>query len=416
MRLIFIVFISICLANKTLVILERNEDQQKFSQFIELLKKNGDEVEIINKMTLFQLFENGEKKYSNVILLTPHYTFKKVSVKEFIQFIDNGGNMVITVGKKYEDGYKQLLYSLDMEVDSNGSNVVDEKHTVKIGEFEMIFSNNVHNNQNIFNQRIQNILFSGIGLYLPPSPFTSSLLKAQNSASTSLFPNVSFAQETNITLVASLQARNNARIIVSGSSLLFSNIAFDSVIEHPSLNLIKSDNKKFTENIIDWVLQRRCVIRMKNIHWEKINGVKEVDYDHQLVINDTIKVNVELEQLDQGNYVPFNVDDLQIEFKLLDPVIVKNFKRIDNGKYEVIVQTPDKFGVYTMIINYRRPFLSYLEYKETIPLRTFRLTQVDRFLTGAYPFYAACASMAVGFIVFSFIYLNQIEKKEIKQD
>ncbi|GAB1223632.1 hypothetical protein ENUP19_0156G0037 [Entamoeba nuttalli] len=303
-----------------------------------------------------------------------------------------------------------------MEVDSNGSNVVDEKHTVKIGEFEMIFSNNVHNNQNIFNQRIQNILFSGIGLYLPPSPFTSSLLKAQDSASTSLFPNVSFAQETNITLVASLQARNNARIIVSGSSLLFSNIAFDSVIEHPSLNLIKSDNKKFTENIIDWVLQRRCVIRMKNIHWEKINGVKEVDYDHQLVINDTIKVNVELEQLDQGNYVPFNVDDLQIEFKLLDPVIVKNFKRIDNGKYEVIVQTPDKFGVYTMIINYRRPFLSYLEYKETIPLRTFRLTQVDRFLTGAYPFYAACASMAIGFIVFSFIYLNQIEKKEIKQD
>ncbi|EDR25794.1 arf GTPase-activating protein, putative [Entamoeba dispar SAW760] len=155
--------------------------------------------------------------------------------------------------------------------------------------------------------------------------------------------------------------------------------------------------------------------KMKN-SWEKINGVKEVNYDHQLVINDTIKVNVELEQLDQGNYVPFNVDDLQIELKLLDPVIVKNFKRINNGKYEVIVQTPDKFGVYTMVINYRRPFLSYLEYKETIPLRTFRLTQVDRFLTGAYPFYAACASMAIGFIVFSFIYLNQIEKKEIKQD
>ena len=121
-----------------------------------------------------------------------------------------------------------------------------------------------------------------------------------------------------------------------------------------------------------------------------------------------------MEIIENNSFVPFNADDVQIEFKLLDPVIVKYMNRIGDGKYECIFQTPDKFGVYTLIFDYKRPFLSYLEHKETIPLRTFRSTQVDRFGIGNYPFYVACGLMLFGFILFSFFYLHyEDENKEL---
>ena len=72
---------------------------------------------------------------------------------------------------------------------------------------------------------------------------------------------------------------------------------------------------------------------MRNFHWKKVDGVPQVDYDNQLVINDTIEVNVDMVTLQNGEWVPLNIDDLQIEFKLVDPVIVKYFKRVENGKY-----------------------------------------------------------------------------------
>ena len=89
------------------------------------------------------------------------------------------------------------------------------------------------------------------------------------------------------------------------------------------------------------------------MRWEKVAGVPAVDYDDQLVVNDTIRVVVSVEELVDGVAAPFAADDLQVTFKLLDPVIVVPLAATGSGVYEATFQTPDVFGVYTLIFDYQ---------------------------------------------------------------
>ena len=413
-NIFFILTFILFTQSKTLLVFEKTKDQTEYSQFISILKQQNEEVEIIDKSTEFDLFEYGERIYDNIILLCPNYKFSN-SPSDFHKFIDEGGNIVIGLGKKYNEKYSDLLYGLDMEVDTNGNNINDNQHTISIDGKEMIYSSNIHPIQYSYDKTKKEyhpILFRGIGLYVPYSPLTFSLVNGEESSFTNSYPESLFVQQKNLTFVSSLQARNNARVIVSGSTMMFSDKAFNAEI-----NGKKSGNEMFVKDIINWVMKREGVVEMRNFNWKKVGGVENVEYDTQLVINDTIEVNVEMVTKIDGEWKPLNVDDLQIEFKLVDPVIVKYFKRVENGKYSIVFQTPDKFGVYTLLCDYKRPFVTFVEHKEIVPLRTFRLTQTERFVSGAYPFYAACASMLIGFVIFCVIFLSQVdEKKEIKEN
>ena len=418
-KVFVLLFISIVFAQETpkvLVILDDATKSSEYKKFIGQIEGNGFKAEVKSKNDFIDLFNYEENAYSSVVLMAPSFSFRKVSVRDFVKFIDQGGNMIIAMNETYNKKYQELLYSLDMEVDERKSVVIDEKHKVTIQQdnktHNFVFSNSFIESKVLFTSKLQNVLYEGVGLHIPQSPLTASLLVAQKTASTSLYPEIKFAQQDKITLVSSLQARNNARVIVTGSVTMFSDFAFDSVINHPLANNMKSDNEAFSKIIVQWALQKKGVIEYRNFQWKKVGGVPDVDYDDQVVINDTLKVTFDMYELVNNKYVPYISDDVQIIFKLIDPVIIKYCKNMKNGSYEVTFQTPDVFGVYTLIFNYRRPFLTYLEHKETIPLRTFRLTQVDRFVTSAYPFYAACASMLIGFVIFSLFYLNHVDKKE----
>ena len=43
------------------------------------------------------------------------------------------------------------------------------------------------------------------------------------------------------------------------------------------------------------------------------------------------------------------------------------------------------------------------------------MTQTERFVSGAFPFYAACASMLIGFVIFCVIFLSQVDEKKEKK-
>ncbi|KAL7716866.1 Dolichyl-diphosphooligosaccharide--protein glycosyltransferase 48 kDa subunit [Entamoeba marina] len=404
---LFITLCVVCSANNVLVIFDDESISSGYKNFLLSLESNGATVDVKTKNDQLSLFYYGDLRYQTIFLMSPQFEFKGVDVSQFIKFIDNA--------------YTNLLYALDIEADHPNSTVVDDQHTFAINlngnSHNFIFTNNAISSDVLFSSKIQNVLYDGIGLYFPSSPLSSSLLNAEETASTSAFPEINFAQQNNITLVGSVQARNNARVIVSGSLLMFADNVFETTINHPNANQVQVDNKLFVESIVSWVMQKKGVLEMRNFKWEKVDGTPDVESDNQLVINDTIKVIVDIFELKNGEYVPYNADDVQIIFKLLDPVYVQYFNNLKNGSYEITFQTPDRFGVYTLVFNYRRQFLTYLEYRESVPLRTFRLFQNDRFILSAFPFYAACASMLVGFVIFSLVYLNHVEKKpETKSD
>lgn len=97
---------------------------------------------------------------------------------------------------------------------------------------------------------------------------------------------------------------------------------------------------------------------------------------------------------------------------MLDPYIRTTLKQADvvpehhYGRFTAHLRLPDVYGVFTLKVNYKRPGLTYLLAEDVVAIRPFRHNEYPRFLSAAYPYYAAVGSMIVGFLVFSAVWLS----------
>lgn len=86
-------------------------------------------------------------------------------------------------------------------------------------------------------------------------------------------------------------------------------------------------------------------------------------------------------EIKQGNrWVPYDIDDVQLEFVRIDPFVRTLLKNKSNGKYESIFKIPDVYGVYQFKVDYSRigytslysstqVIFSYVMYREIFVIR-----------------------------------------------
>lgn len=100
-------------------------------------------------------------------------------------------------------------------------------------------------------------------------------------------------------------------------------------------------------------------------------------------------------------------DDLQLEFSMLSP-----FHRLrlqpadapsagdDSATYTVSFRLPDQHGIFNFLVNYKRPFLSNVEEKNTVSVRHFAHDEWPRSyaISGAWPWMAGIAVTIVGWL------------------
>lgn len=63
---------------------------------------------------------------------------------------------------------------------------------------------------------------------------------------------------------------------------------------------------------------------------------------------------IEIEELRNGKWQPFEANDVQLEFVRIDPFIRTTLKKKPNGVYEAIFKVPDVWGVYQFKVDYDR--------------------------------------------------------------
>jgi len=102
---------------------------------------------------------------------------------------------------------------------------------------------------------------------------------------------------------------------------------------------------------------------------------------------------------------------VQLELIMLDPYIRKTLDQVPLdeestvGTFTTTLQLPDQYGVFKFTVNYKRHGLSYVESVTTVGIHPFRHDQYPRFISQAKPYYTSAASMGVGLLIFSFVYL-----------
>jgi len=427
------VLISVCalaafsLANdapsgkKILVVLDDLKLKTSHSQYFQFLESSGYTVDYLSADDRnLKIRKYGEWLYDHLIFFAPTVSdIAGVTSEDILQFIDAGRNVIIAAESDLGDIVREVASDCNVEFDDAGTNVIDHfifNQSDIAGDHTLLVSDSYAKASIVFKDVTAPILFRGIAQDIEEdSLLLFPLVSASNTAySATVDEPVKelFVAGKKTVLVSALQARNNARVIFSGSIDLFSDKFFSSPVSKVGADgkvqrFEKSGNEQFAKQVTQWALQEKGVIRAKNpVH----HLVGETAPPPFYTIKQDVQYSIEIEEWDGQKWTPYVAPDVQLEFRMIDPYVRITLKTDGKGKFFNTFKLPDVYGVFTFKVEYTRQGYSFVNSIVREPVRPVRHNEYERFIDSAFPYYASALSMMAGLFVFSWVFLFHKEK------
>jgi len=361
----------------------------------------------------------GSYLYDHLILFSP--TVEEfggaLSAEAISEFVDAGGNVLIAGSSQTGDVLREIASECGFEADEEGNSVIDHfnfdvkdegQHTLIVADSGLISSPAV-----VGDKKVDPLLYKGTGLIVDPTnPLLLEVLTASSSAYShnpdkdiTEYPH---ATGKNTVLIAGLQARNNARVIFSGSLDFFSDAFFSGAVEKSvagGKKYPKSGNQDLSMALSRWCFKQSGVLRVVNVNHHLV-GEKAPPELGTYTINDDVVYTIEIEEFKTGKgWVPYKAKDVQMEFHRIDP-FVRQTMESNGGKFTAKFKIPDIYGVFQFRVDYARKGLTRLYSSTQFSVRPWRHDQYERFIVSAYPYYASAFSMMFGVCIFSVVFLH----------
>ncbi|KAK1292251.1 Dolichyl-diphosphooligosaccharide--protein glycosyltransferase 48 kDa subunit [Acorus calamus] len=399
---------------RILVLVDDLSIRSSHSIFFDSLKSRGFDLDFKladDKRLALQRY--GKYLYDGLILFSP-------SIKSFggslnlaavLDFVDSGHDLILSADETASDLIRDIAIECGIDFDEDQSSVVIDHISYAVSEKEgdhtLIASDDFIRSDVILGEKKIEapVLFRGIGHALNAA---NSLVLKVLSASPSAYsanPNSELSSPpsltgTAISLVSVVQARNNARILISGSLDLFSNRYADVV--NFSWKYEKSGNEQFVTELSKWVFHERGHLKAVNV---KHNKAGEKAEPAMYRINDDLEYSVEIYEWSGTSWKPYVADDVQVQFYMMSPYVLRTLSHDQKGLYSTSFKVPDVYGVFQFKVEYQKLGYTSLSLSKQIPVRPYKHNEYERFIKAAYPYYGASFSMMAGFFIFSIIFL-----------
>ncbi|XP_040176023.1 dolichyl-diphosphooligosaccharide--protein glycosyltransferase 48 kDa subunit [Anopheles arabiensis] len=406
---------------ETLVLLDNLAIRETHSIFFKSLQERGYKLtfKLADDAGLV-LSKYGEFLYQHLILFAPSVEEfgGSLSVEAITEFIDNGGNVLVAGSTASGDPLRELASECGFEVDEEKAAVIDHlnydvsdagDHTTIVASPDNLIDASI-----IVGDRagVAPLLYRGTGLLADrENPLVLQLLTADSSAY-SYVPDAPIKEYPHAVgkgtlLIAALQARNNARVVFSGSLYFFSDEAFLAPVQRAQAggkHFARSGNQDVAMAISKWVFGENGVIRARSVSHSKEG---ESQPPSAYTVTDPVVYTIEIETRgSDGKWKAFEASDVQLEFVRIDPFVRTTLVPVGGGRYEARFLIPDVYGVYQFKVNYDRIGYTHLYSTTQVSVRPLTHTQYERFIPSAYPYYASAFSMVVGMFLFSFLFLH----------
>ena len=138
-------------------------------------------------------------------------------------------------------------------------------------------------------------------------------------------------------------------------------------------------------------------------------------------VKDTVNFHIDLSQhAPNGGWQPAPKDlDLQVSLVMLDPYVTTKLSAeaptsvLSSGqaqtnattRYSATFRLPDRHGVFTFHVDWKRQGWSYVKTKDTAPVRPFNHDEHPRFLSAAYPYVGGAFSTMTAFLLFTTLWI-----------
>lgn len=201
------------------------------------------------------LSKYGNYSYEHLIIFSPSVEEfgGALNVETITEFIDNGGNVLVSGSSQSGEALRELASECGFELDQEGASVIDHLnydvtddgyHTKIVADPENLINAPVI----VGNRQVAPLLYEGTGLIADrENPLVLRLLTGSSSAYSynpkQQIKDYPHAVGKNTLLIAALQARNNARVLFTGSLYFFSDEAFTSAIEKAQGKLLYTQLK-----------------------------------------------------------------------------------------------------------------------------------------------------------------------------
>nr|XP_023686734.1 dolichyl-diphosphooligosaccharide--protein glycosyltransferase 48 kDa subunit [Paramormyrops kingsleyae] len=409
---------------KTLVLLDNLNIKDTHSIFFRSLTDRGFDLTFKTADDPgLSLIKYGQFLYDHLIIFSPSVEDfgGNINVETITAFIDGGGNVLVAASSDIGDPLRELGSECGIEFDEEKTGVIDH-HNYDVsdpGEHTLIVADpeNLLKAPTIVGRPTgKPILFKGVGMVADPdNPLVLDILTG-SSTSYSFFPDRPITQYPhavgkNTLLIAGLQARNNARVVFSGSLQFFSDAAFNSPVQKAvpgSERHAQTGNMELAVALSRWVFKEEGVLRVGAVSHHPVG---ESSPPAAYTITDLVEYSIVIEKLSNGKWVPFDGDDIQLEFVRIDP-FVRTYLKKNGGKYSVQFKLPDVYGVFQFKVDYNRLGYTHLYSSTQVSVRPLQHTQYERFIPSAYPYYASVFSMMAGLFIFSIVFLHMKEKEK----
>lgn len=403
---------------KILILLDDFLIKSSHSIFFNSLQSRGYNLE-------FKLADNpkitlqryGQYLYDALILFSPltKQFGGNLNLKGVLEFVDSGRDLIIAADGNASDLIRDIATECGVDFDEDGEAMVIDHSSYAVsdgdGDHTLIASDDfIVSDAILGSKKIEApVLFKGIGHTLNAA---NSLVLKVLSASPSAYsakPRTELSSAPSLTgsaisLVSVVQARNNARILVSGSLDLFSNRLFGSAVQKAgsSQKHAKSGNEQFATELSKWVFHEKGHLKAVSVRHNKVGEETE---PAMYRIKDDLEYFIEIYEWTGNSWEAYVANDVQVQFYMMSPYVLKNLSTDQKGLYSTTFKVPDVYGVFQFKVEYQRIGYTSLSLSKQIPVRPFRHNEYERFLTAAYPYYGASFSTMAGFFIFTFVYL-----------
>ncbi|KAI8809344.1 Dolichyl-diphosphooligosaccharide--protein glycosyltransferase subunit WBP1 [Cladochytrium replicatum] len=399
---------------RTLVVLDSLEQKLSLSIFLDRLKARGLDITygMVNDPKI-ELFKFGtDRQFDNVgYFAAGTEPSSNLAHGKLIEFVNDGGNVLVAAASNVSDAIRDFALEFSADFDESGSAVFDEYNA---GPLEgSIVSKNVVS-RTIVGETVGHVIFRGVGHRITyRNPLMTAVLTGSDTAYSADRAEVldgSPIVGQQLVLVSAIQARNNARVTFCGSLDLFSNDFINSKVDGK-----ESGNKVFATEIGKWTFQEKNVLKVAGVFHHRQNETGQ----HGIYrIKDDMVYEVDISVNQGDEWVPFVASDVQFEAVMLDPYVRSTLslvsKSAQSAKYATSFKLPDRHGVFTFRVEYKRHGFSWLTTKEVVEVRPFRHNDYPRYISQAFPYYANAISLVVGFVFVSALWLYHKETSKGK--
>ncbi|KAK4216598.1 Dolichyl-diphosphooligosaccharide--protein glycosyltransferase subunit wbp1 [Rhypophila decipiens] len=438
-------FVSVVAAISTtgdrlLVILDDVADKANYSKFLGDLETRGFKIAFETpKSESLSLFHLGERAYDHVIFfptkikgLGPNLT-----PNILLQFLNSKGNILLTLSSETTapTAIVSLLDQLEIQLPADRTGlVVDhfnydsanaaEKHDVLLLPTPKSIRPDVKNYFGAGAAKDEVLAFPrGVAAALGPGELLSPILRAPSTAyiynpkEQGEVVDDLFGAGEQLALVSTFQSRNSARFTLVGSAEMLQDAWFDAKVKTVDGKAAKTFNRNFATQVSGWTFQEIGVLRVNWIeHHLNEAGASNESNPELYRINNDVTYSISLSEYSWAGWSAFKVpakDELQLEFSMLSP-----FHRLplalDTAKsspeasaYTVSFKIPDQHGIFNFKVNYKRPFLTNIEEKNTVSVRHMAHDEWPRsfVISGAWPWIAGIAATVTGWLGFCALWM-----------